>query len=182
MLLSLCQAQKLDVFQNGKVLGTIDSTTAFRCDSCYTIQQLEIGKKSFSFKIPVSVVEVNKRSFFQANYDLSVIDKNKEKVLQYANHNTSEISFFRIKQDRKNKIFIDYSLKSYNGIHRQKIGPKDYEGFQATTICEYSHKYELEKINSLDSFKFTKCFDCPINLSLDECLARKKSNKKFEWK
>ncbi|MDN3692377.1 hypothetical protein QWZ06_08910 [Chryseobacterium tructae] len=188
--LSSCQSisvsnDNIAVLQNKKKVGLINQASDMKCDSCYALRTVQIDGRNFTFKVPVSLNNIDSKNIFQEDYELILDQSSKDLLIRYNSLITSDAHVFKIKKI-KNDVVITGVSKVSSAVNHHKIAKDDYVDYPATSICEKNTSYVLlqsQEIN-LNSYFINSdknCFLCPTKYSVQECLEKKKTNTKFNW-
>ncbi|SIS30180.1 hypothetical protein SAMN05421639_101743 [Chryseobacterium shigense] len=175
----------IPVLQNKKKVGFINQATDFKCDSCYTLKKMKVNDRNFTFKISVSLNNINDKNILQEDYEL-LSDQSKDGlVIKYNSLYNSDSYIFRIGKN-KNNIAITKTSKISSSVNHHKIAKDDYVDYPATSICEKEGNHILydDREISLNQYFINSdknCFLCPSKYSVKECLEKKKINAKFKW-
>lgn len=184
--LQSCQSIPLNndipVLQNKKKVGFINQDTDFKCDSCYTLRTVKIENKNLTFKIPVSLNNINNKNIFQEDYELSATGLS----IKYNSLYNSASYIFKLKKNKNNLILTKISKISAS-VNHHKIAENDYVDYPATSICEKDADHILLQNREINLNQYfinsdKNCFLCPSNYSVQECLEKKKMNARFNWK
>ncbi|MDQ0782154.1 hypothetical protein [Chryseobacterium sp. W4I1] len=183
---SISVSNDIPVLQNKKKIGFINQVTDVKCDSCYALRTVKIHNKNLIFKIPVSLNNINNKNIFQEDYELLLDQSVNGLSIKYNSLNNSDSYIFKIKKN-KNNIAITRINKGSSSVNHHKIAKDDYVDYPATSICEKETNHVLSynrEINLNNYFinSDTNCFLCPSKYSVQECLEKKKTNTKFNWK
>ncbi|REC62519.1 hypothetical protein DRF65_10540 [Chryseobacterium pennae] len=188
--LNSCQSisgsnDNIAVLQNRKKVGFINQTSDIKCDSCYALRTVKIDGREFSFRVPVSLNNIDSKNIFQEDYELILDQSAKDLSIKYNSLNTSDSHVFKIKKIKNNVVITGVSKVS-SAVNHHKIAKDDYVDYPATSICEKDTHHVLlqsQEIN-LNSYFINSdknCFLCPSKYSVQECLEKKKTNTKFNW-
>ena len=173
------------VFENNKVVGKINEQTLYDCTACYTINTIDVGKSKIKIKIPVSARGMNNQLLLQHDFMIdSLISNEISTLIKYSSTSSSKSYEVTLKQNSDYSIQIT-KLLTYNSATKDvKIGADDYAPFQSNFICSNEKARPVKDTITLnDSFVFTDndCFDCPINYSIEDCVANRKNGVKMKW-
>lgn len=188
--LNSCQSvsvsnDNIAVLQNKKKVGFINQASDIKCDSCYALRTVKIDKRNFTFKVPVSLNNIDNKNIFQEDYELKLDQEANNLSIQYNSLNNSEAHTFKIKKIKNNFVITRISKVS-SAVNHHKIDKDDYADYPATSICEKdtSHVLLQNREINLNSYFINSdknCFLCPSKYSVQECLEKKKTNTKFNW-
>lgn len=173
------------VLQNKKKVGLINQTADIKCDSCYALRTIKIENRNFTFKVPVSLNNIDGKKIFQEDYELILDQSANGPSIKYNSLYTSEAHVFKIKKIKNNFVIAKVSKVS-SAVNHYKIAKDDYADYPATSICEKDTHYILPqnreiKLNAYFINSEKNCFLCPTKYSVQECLEKKKTNARFNW-
>ncbi|MFZ4929437.1 hypothetical protein [Chryseobacterium sp. Mn2064] len=182
---SISTSNDIPVVENKKKVGFINQAADAQCDSCYAIRTVKIKDKNLTFKIPVSINNINNKNIFQEDYELLVNQSKNGLSIKYNSLTSSDSYIFMIRKN-KNTIAIAKVTKISSAVNHHKISKNDYADYPATSICEKNVNYVLlydREINLNNYFinDGENCFLCPSKYSVQECLEKKKANAQFHW-
>lgn len=173
------------VYENNKVIGKIAQKTTFTCKMCYAINSIKIGNKEIKLQIPVSNRGVNNESILEYDFAIDKIENNLNSTeIRYSSTLSSKAYEVKLDKNEKGEIYISRVITHSYGIKDIKIGENDYESFQSNSVCQNEKKtFIKDTITVDDNFFFTneECFDCPIEYTIEECIANKKKGVKMNW-
>ncbi|MEZ0005357.1 hypothetical protein ABH942_000708 [Flavobacterium sp. 28YEA47A] len=166
------------VYESNKVIGKITQPTTYNCKACYTISNSKIG--NIKIKVPVSNRMINNQSLLEQDFAIDkIVTNGNNTIIKYSSTSSSKAYEMEV-----NKDYIVRLLTYSYGSKDIKIGENDYESLPANSICQSEKKIKIKDTITLnDSYVFTNkdCFDCPVNYTIEECIANKKKGVKMKW-
>jgi len=175
----------IPVLQNKKKVGFINQAADIKCDSCYALRTIKIDGKNLSFKIPISLNNINNKDIFQEDYELLIDQSTNGLLIKYNSLNNADSYIFKVKKTKSSLILTRIS-KISSSVNHHKIAENDYVDYPATSICEKDVTHVLSDNREINLNQYfinsdKNCFLCPSNYSVKECLEKKKINAKFKW-
>lgn len=178
------------VYEGNKKIGYLHEAVRQNCENCYYWDTYDIFRKKIKLKLPVYEMgrEENGilKNYFENQFSIEVTELSPTiEIIKFNNtsNGNSDWLYFKILD---NKIFIVKQLSYYNSTHKIKLDKdEDYDYLPATEVCQRDLNIEYKKSISYKFFfenrkKTNKCYQCPIDIKLDDCL--KSTNKKYKWK
>src|SRR5690349_12404976 len=92
------------VLQNKKKIGLINQASEMKCDSCYALRMIQIDGRNFTFKVPVSLNNIDSKNIFQEDYELIADQSPKDLSIKYNSLITSDAYIFKIKKIKNNVV------------------------------------------------------------------------------
>lgn len=175
----------IPVVQNNKKVGFINQAADVKCESCYALRMVKANGKDLTFKVPVSLNNINNKNIFQEDYELLPEQSANGLSVRYNSLTTSDSYIFKIKKIKNNMVLTKVSKVS-STVYHHKIAKDDYADYPATSICEKEVNYILPDNQEINLNQYfisgdKNCFMCPSKYSVEECLEKKKTNAKFNW-
>jgi len=176
------------VFRDKQPVGRLDSVAGQPCEGCYTIHRHVVFGKEIQIRVPVSVVSVNGTKKYSEDYTIEEQTSDNKKTLVVQNNNTSEN--FRFVFSGKHGGRLLSVQKTVNASYHHRIAKDDYVDVPSTQICRKEFIKGVKAIPQVIDFgnfdmlkeNTNDCFNCPTDLSVEECLKKKKSKVPFKWK
>jgi len=178
------------VYSNNNIVGYLYEKTELDCENCYILDTLTVFGKEVIVQTEVELQGyADGTNIFFRNLFVELEMKRNEAIIKFNSTSTGDTYWLFIRKSKSGMLYINEELLWYpSSVVKVKISEDEYDYFRGSHICRKKvHKLLRHKIVFSDFFDFgegstsKKCFDCPQQYSLDECIKMHVRKKKFKW-